>query len=513
MHRFSSSVLLFPLLKSYLSEARPAPQADPAPCSTVVNLPEATLTISPGPSNAVVNGFPDGATSTIEANGPAITIGPDVLSLNADNNVNLNGFVFLFSDNLCPAVVIPITTLPTSSESTALVPVPAPTDTPDGNPDAPTNPEPVPDPSPPENPDTPVDPPSDPPEDPPSEDPNPPVVPIPIPSPVDPVPVPDPNPVDPVPNPVDPVPNPVDPVPGPVDPVPDPVDPVPEPVVPVPVPVPDPVDPVDPVPNPVDPVDPTITPPPSPPPPNNEDPNECETQTANVCTQGCSFGTDSLGVTTTTSCKDPTCTATAACSVSDTTSTTTIEAPACSLELNGGVASGYPFPVDGDGPLPRADAAPTAPAPADPQPTPSEPEVPPSEPTAPVPAPTEEPAAPPSPPESPSPSTQVFEAGKLTAGDGTESIVIYSHGRDESLNVCNATPFYKESTLVGLSKKFDIPDSDYKNCDFVGIGNEPLGIYCEGKDRLPCVLIEGSQLQSCLAGDGDVFGVTWKCNE
>ncbi|KAF5847717.1 hypothetical protein GGP41_008990 [Bipolaris sorokiniana] len=450
MHHSGFSTVLLSLLNSYLAEARPAPQANPPPCPTIVNLPEATLTLSPGPSNVVVNGFPDGATSTIEANGPAITIGPNSLSLNADNNVNLNGFVFLFSDDMCPKLVIPITNPdPVPGETTDVIPpIPGPTDTPpvDDNPEGtPIVPAPTPIPDPPENP----------------EEPNP----IPVPDPVNPIPVPDP------------------------------------------------------VPDPVEPIDPTITPPP--PPPNNEDPDDCETQTANVCTQGCSFGTNALGVTTTTSCKDPSCTATTACGVSDSTTTTTIEAPACTLDLTDGLVPGYPFPVDGDGPLPRADAPPNVPAPADPQPTPSEPVDPAPEPTdvpveppqEPEPQPEPEPEPEPQPQPGPSPTDQVYHAGKLTAGDGTESIVIYRNPRDSFLNVCTDTPFYKESTLVGLSKLFDIPDSDYKNCDFVGIGSDPLGIYCEGKERLPCVVTEGSSLEMCLAGNADTFSVTWKCNE
>ncbi|EMD59873.1 hypothetical protein COCSADRAFT_346196 [Bipolaris sorokiniana ND90Pr] len=575
MHHSGFSTVLLSLLNSYLAEARPAPQANPPPCPTIVNLPEATLTLSPGPSNVVVNGFPDGATSTIEANGPAITIGPNSLSLNADNNVNLNGFVFLFSDDMCPKLVIPITNPdPVPGETTDVIPpIPGPTDTPpvDDNPEGtPIVPAPTPIPDPPENPEEPVDPPSDNPEDPPSDDPDLPVIPIPLPPPVDPIPLPDPSPVpepiDPIPepDPVEPIPepDPVEPipVPDPVDPIPapDPVEPIPEPdpvepipvpdpvipipipgpVIPIPVPdpvnpipvpdpenpipVPDPVNPIpvpDPVPDPVEPIDPTITPPP--PPPNNEDPDDCETQTANVCTQGCSFGTNALGVTTTTSCKDPSCTATTACGVSDSTTTTTIEAPACTLDLTDGLVPGYPFPVDGDGPLPRADAPPNVPAPADPQPTPSEPVDPAPEPTdvpveppqEPEPQPEPEPEPEPQPQPGPSPTDQVYHAGKLTAGDGTESIVIYRNPRDSFLNVCTDTPFYKESTLVGLSKLFDIPDSDYKNCDFVGIGSDPLGIYCEGKERLPCVVTEGSSLEMCLAGNADTFSVTWKCNE
>jgi hypothetical protein len=58
---------------------------------------------------------------------------------------------------------------------------------------------------------------------------------------------------------------------------------------------------------------PVVTPPPTRPgllpiKPDNEKPNECETKPASIYTQGCSFGTNVKSTTTTTSCAKPNCT-------------------------------------------------------------------------------------------------------------------------------------------------------------------------------------------------------------
>ncbi|KAF1938766.1 hypothetical protein EJ02DRAFT_472917 [Clathrospora elynae] len=442
MHHSYLIPLLISFLTSHQTEARPAPQADAAPCPTTILLPEATLTAVPGPSNAVISGLPDGSTATIEVNGPAITIGSSVLLLNDQLNLVLDGNPYEFS-GVCPATLTPVI-IPSAGEGgepgsspTAVIPIViGPTDTPPADtPPADT-------------------PPAD---DPPADTPPAPIVPI-IPT-------------------------------------------VPEvPVVPV---VPD---------------APVVTPPPTPPvadptDPNNDDPEECNTITASVCTQGCSFGVNDLGVTTTSSCKDPTCTATAGCSITDTTSTTTIEPPTCSL-ANNGVDAQYPFEIDGDGPLPiLQNPVAGAPAPADPKPTD------PPEPTQP------EPEQPSPPVEAVNPPTQTYEVGAYTNSDGKGIWAIFRHDKGSSVNVCGSAadkPMFEGPDLpapeVLLDLKdavtlgpFDLPDS-YPACNFVA--NDPKqggDILCNAQPKVACTRMAQNAISFCAVGSAG-FQALWVCN-
>jgi hypothetical protein len=469
MHYLSHLPILVPLLQSRLVEAGPVPQVIGAPCPTTVLLPEATLTVSPGPSSALVNGLPNGATSTLKVDGPAITIGASVLSLNKEGNLNLDNQDYLFA-SVCPALLIPVTTPnpvagdePESSSSIFMPAVPGATDTPsddnnDGQPNIPAAPIPVP--STPTAPDAPGVP--DTPEGPsPPEAPNTPNTPD-SPS----------NPSDPdVPNTPD---NPASPnIPA----------------------VPD---------TPPGPIIPVITPPPTPPGiiptnPDSDEPKECETKSASICIQGCSFGVNGMGITTTTSCANPSCAVTAGCTVSGTTSTTTFEPETCSLEF-AGVAKDYPFEIGGDGPLPvLRTPVPGAPVPANPKPTP-EPDPPAqSEPGA------DEPVL-------AQPPQNVYEVREYVDIQGVKYSAIFQRNRDSSIDLCNDSPLYAANNLQG---SFDLPQS-YPSCTFVGIGGrgpEDWGIFCNGHDKLSCVLKEPSSHMNC-AGDMNIsFDTSWVCNE
>jgi hypothetical protein len=106
MHRSFIIPALLSLLSIRRSNAFAAAQADAAPCLTTILLPDATLTASPGPSNVAIYGLFNGATSTIKVNGPAITIGPNTLSLNNELNLVLDGTQYELGD-ICPATLVP----------------------------------------------------------------------------------------------------------------------------------------------------------------------------------------------------------------------------------------------------------------------------------------------------------------------------------------------------------------------------------------------------------------------
>jgi hypothetical protein len=482
MHHLHFVPILTSLLLRCQVHARPVGESDESLCETTVILPSATLIVSPGPSDAIVKGLPGDATSTLKVDGPAITIGPSVLLLNKEHDLNLDGQIYLFA-GVCPALLIPVTT-PTavvggepvpSSSSTMLVPIgPGPTDTPrndnsDDNPSVPVIPVPVPN-----TPNTPVEPgyPNDPSR---PNDPNKPN---------------DPN------NPSNPNPDPNKPV-GPTDPdLPNSPD---KPEVPGLPPVPG---------SPPGPNVPVVTPPPPgpgivPTKPDGDKPKECETESASICTQACSFGVNDKGTTTTTSCATPSCTITAGCTVTASTSTTTIEPKAC--PLSDGNENDFPLEIGGDGPLPilRNPVA-GAPAPADPQPTPS---------LAPPADTKPEPSQAPESDQKPAPGPpSVYEVGGYTDVQGIKYSAIFQRDGNGKINICDDSPFYAGQNLLGT---FDLPQS-YSSCTFVGIGGkgpEDWGIFCKDKERIPCVQKQGSSASNCLGDPKLAFEPLWACGE
>jgi len=107
MHRSHIISALLSLLSIRRSNAiAAAAKTDAAPCLTTIILPEATLTATPGPSHVVIDGLSNGATSTLEVEGPAITIGASILSLNDQLNFVLDGTQYELG-NVCPATLIP----------------------------------------------------------------------------------------------------------------------------------------------------------------------------------------------------------------------------------------------------------------------------------------------------------------------------------------------------------------------------------------------------------------------
>ncbi|KAF2850609.1 hypothetical protein T440DRAFT_518318 [Plenodomus tracheiphilus IPT5] len=484
MHYSPHHFVLLSLLRASWSAARPAPQIDATPCPTTVFLPGATLTVSPTASTAIVNGLPDGISTTLEVNGTAISIGSSALSLNQDHDLVLDGHTYLFA-GACPAMLIPVTVVDSVPENepastpSPIVPIvpgqtdPSPDDEDDESPFVPLITIPIPN-----NPDTETpntdNPDTNTPENPETDTPD---------SETD-----NPDPDSPDNN-------------APDDDTPDndtPDNDIPDRDTPI------------------GPIAPVITPPPTPPAigpadPNDEDPEECEIKSASICTQGCSFGVDNQGVTTTTSCADPTCTATTGCTVSDTTSTTTIKPDSCPLHV-AEIASDYPFETDGNGPLPilRPKFA-GAPAPTDPQPTPEvdAPEQPETEPqpgSEPEPAPEDLPIPGPNPDQAPQ---QIYEVGDYIGIDGIKYFGILRRDRDSKINVCLDWPIYAHTDL---SATFDLPNS-YASCKFDGIGGDDLGIFCEGKDKVPCSVAAQSSVASCLGDSNLSFGALWVCNE
>jgi hypothetical protein len=476
MHHLHFVPILISLLIRCQVHARPVGESDESSCETTILLPSATLIVSPGPSDVIVKGLPGDATSTLKVDGPAITIGPSVLLLNKEHNLNLDGQNYLFA-GVCPALLIPVTTPNAvvggepvlSSSSTILVPIgPGPTDTPpndngDEGPSVPVVPVPVPN-----TPNTPVKPGN-------PNDPNKPVGPT------------DPN-----------SPNSPD-----------------KPEVPGNPPVPS---------SPPGPNVPVVTPPPPgpgivPTKPDDDKPKECETKSVSICTQACSFGVNDKGTTTTTSCATPSCTITAGCTVTASTSTTTIEPEACPLSDDN--EANFPLEIGGDGPLPilRNPVA-GAPAPADPQPTPSpappadtKPE--PSEAPKPEPsqAPKPEPSQAPKPDDKPAPGPpSVYEVGSYTDVQGIKYSAMFQRDGNDRINICDDSPFYAAKDLLGT---FDLPQS-YSSCTFVGIGGrgpEDWGIFCKDKERIPCVQKQGSSATNCLGDVKLAFEPLWVCQE
>jgi hypothetical protein len=97
MHHLHFVPILISLLIRCQVHARPFGESDESSCETTVLLPSATLIVSPGPSDAIVKGLPGDATSTLKVDGPTITIGPNVLLLNKEHNLNLDGQNYLFA--------------------------------------------------------------------------------------------------------------------------------------------------------------------------------------------------------------------------------------------------------------------------------------------------------------------------------------------------------------------------------------------------------------------------------